>query len=91
MEVTLSQFSPVHAIIGNQSTVEISSQHNDLALCPQLLWRRADKKVSSMGKLCSFDKTATEDTSYYIVQCPYTNSHISCFSQGSKQEKGLPF
>lgn len=89
MEVTLSQFSPVHAIIGNQSTVEISSQHYDLALCPQLLWR-ADKIVSSMRKLCSFDKTATKDTSYNIVQCPYTDSHISCFSQGSKQEKGLP-
>lgn len=90
MEVTLSQFSPVHAIIGNQSAVEISSQHYDLALCPPLLWR-ADKKASSMRKVCSFDKTATEDTSYYIVQCPYTNSHISFFSEGSSKKKVFPF
>lgn len=49
-EVTLSHFSQVHAIIGNQSIVEISSQSYDLALCPQLLLK-ADIIMGSIKKL----------------------------------------
>lgn len=81
-------FPQVHAIIGNQSIVEMSSQHSDLGLCPQLLLR-ADWYNKGLNEeiFCSFDKTATKGTAHYIVQCPQRISHILCFSQGSKQEK----
>lgn len=50
MEVTLLHFSQVHAIIGNQSIVEICSQSYDLALCLQLLLK-ADVIMGPMKKL----------------------------------------